>query len=94
MNCTCRTNIRRISEYLAKHPSGQISYDNIAADLEIDSRTVIRLICLMRHQGVIIVERGRGCIPNRYQINAQAHARIDPDRTHLWDDQLDLRAAS
>ena len=94
MRCTCRQNIQRISEYLSQHPSGQISYDNIAAALDIDSRTVIRLICVMRQHGVVSVEPGRGCIPNRYHLNAQAHARVDPDRDRLRIDQLDLRAAS
>lgn len=61
-------NTQRIIELLRAHPTGRISYDYIAAESDLDRRTVISIMCNLRHRGRVRVQPGRGSLPNCYQL--------------------------
>lgn len=62
-------NQQRVLQVLRQHPTGRISYDNLAAEVVMDRRTVISIVCYLRHRGHLSVTTGRGNTPNRYQVN-------------------------
>lgn len=55
---------------IRQHPTGQLSYDTMAAMLDYDRRTLISVVARLREQGRVVVEPGSGTIPNRYHIAA------------------------
>ena len=61
---------RSIINLLQNHPSRRISYDSMAAQIgDFDRRTLIGAMHRLRHTGrVILVEPGRGRLPNRYDL--------------------------
>jgi DNA-binding IscR family transcriptional regulator len=63
-----RRNQQHILELIRTHPTGRITYDTLAARVDIDRRTVITIVCYLRTRGAIEVEPGRGHCPNRYQL--------------------------
>lgn len=63
-----RRNEQRIINVLRHHPTGQISYDTIAATVDIDRRTVISIMRFLCERGQVRVERGRGRVANCYSV--------------------------
>lgn len=49
----------------------QLSYDSISAELDIDYKTAVNVVRRLEAQKLIIITRGRGRIPNSYQIAQQ-----------------------
>lgn len=67
--------IRRTSYYqrcvlqlLEQLPSRRISYDDMAAQIGADRRTMIAAVYTLEHQSRLRVVRGRGSIPNEYEV--------------------------
>lgn len=63
-----RRNQQHIIDLIRAHPTGQITYDAMAAHVDIDRRTVISIVCYLRTRDMIKVEPGRGHCPNRYHL--------------------------
>lgn len=63
-----RRNEQRILLLLRSHPTGQISYDRIAAAIQIDRRTVISVVRFLATRGQVRVVPGRGRVPNCYTV--------------------------
>ena len=63
-----RRNQQHIIDLIRTHPTGQISYDALAARVDIDRRTVISIVCYLSTRGHVKVTRGHGNQPNRYQL--------------------------
>jgi DNA-binding transcriptional ArsR family regulator len=60
-----------ILDLLSRHPTGRLSYDSMAAALDIDRRTLVSAMARLRMRGQVkLVEPGRGCQPNQYTLNA------------------------
>jgi biotin operon repressor len=59
---------RELIQLLRTHPTGQISYENLAAELDYDRRTLISIVARLKHQGALVVDQGSGRKPNRYQL--------------------------
>lgn len=58
-----------VFELLRSHPTGQISYDSMAAELDRDRRVVIWAVARLRRRGQVqLVASGRGRRPNCYQL--------------------------
>lgn len=64
---------RQILQLLRLHD--HLSYDAMAAELEIDRNTAIQAIRRLEKARRVVVVRGRGTVPNRY---------IRTDRLILW----------
>lgn len=63
-----RQNEQRVLCALRDHPTGHISYDRIAALIEIDRRTVISIVYHLQGRGRVNVVQGRGRRPNAYRV--------------------------
>jgi hypothetical protein len=57
---------REIIQLLKTHPTGQLSYDTMAAILDYDRRTLISTVARLRYTGSLVVEPGAGRVPNKY----------------------------
>lgn len=68
---------RRILELLSMHPTGRISYDDIAAIIGFDRRSVITIITRLCYNGQVqIVAAGRGKTPNQYRLQAEPQRAV------------------
>lgn len=62
---------RQILTLLQHHPTRQLSYDDMAATIELERRTLIEAVRRLEHQRRVIAIRHGGCKPNRYLLTDQ-----------------------
>lgn len=59
---------RRVLASIITHHGQHISYDDLAAEVSIERRTVITAVRCLAKSGVISVRRGGGTIANSYSV--------------------------